>query len=180
MKYIPTSIVTYFKDIDFVKLYEEGKRIILTDLDNTLVSYYKPDAPQDLIEFNEYLRSLGFKIYIVSNNQYFRVKRFIKTFKVDGSLSHALKPWVFRVGAFLRYHKIKRDEAIFIGDQILTDIKVANLFHIDSILVRSLVRSSEKWYTKMNRKREAAIMKRILKQDPVKYYQIERLNQDNE
>ena len=42
--------------------------------------------------------------------------------------------------------------------QILTDIKVANLFHIDSILVRSLVRSSEKWYTKMNRKREAAIM----------------------
>lgn len=176
MKYIPTSIVTYFKDIDFVKLYEEGKRIILTDLDNTLVSYYKADAPADLTEFNKYLRDLGFKIYIISNNQVLRVKRFVKSFPVDGYLSHALKPWIFRVGAFLNRHKIKRDEAIFIGDQILTDIKVANLFHIDSILVRSLVRSSEKWYTKMNRKRETAIMKRIQKQDPVKYAQIERLN----
>ena len=30
LKYIPTAIQMYFKEIDFVKLYEQGKRIILT------------------------------------------------------------------------------------------------------------------------------------------------------
>ena len=49
LKYIPTAIQMYFKEIDFVKLYEQGKRIILTDLDNTLVSYYRISAPKDLI-----------------------------------------------------------------------------------------------------------------------------------
>ena len=175
LKYIPTAIQMYFKEIDFVKLYEQGKRIILTDLDNTLVSYYRISAPKDLIEFNTYLRNLGFKIYVVSNNHYFRVKKFVKTFKVDGFLSHAFKPRLWRIIPFLYKHHIKKDETVFIGDQILTDIRIANRLHIDSILVKSLVRSSEKWYTKVNRLREAAILQKIKLEDPQKFEQIERL-----
>ena len=53
MKYIPTSIVTYFKDIDFVKLYEQGKRIILTDLDNTLISYKEEEPTEALFKWKE-------------------------------------------------------------------------------------------------------------------------------
>ncbi len=178
LKYIPTAIQMYFREIDFVKLYEQGKRIILTDLDNTLVSYYRLNAPQELTDFNAYLRKLGFKIYIVSNNHSIRVKKFIKTFPVDGYLARAHKPRLWRVNPFIHRNHINKDETVFIGDQILTDIKVANRLHIDSILVKSLVRSSEKWYTKVNRLREAAILQKIKIEDPVKFEQIERLNEN--
>ena len=175
MKYIPTYIVTKFLDINFTKLYESGKRIILTDLDNTLVSYFESIPNNDLIKLNSLLREMGFKIYIISNNNHQRVETFIKEFKVDGYLSHAYKPYAFKLNSFLRKNNLNKQDIIFIGDQLLTDIKCANKAKLDSVLVKSLSRSSEKWYTTINRKREKFILRRIKKIDINKYEEIERL-----
>ena len=38
-KFIPTIYKETVFDVDYTKLYESGIRLILTDLDNTLVSY---------------------------------------------------------------------------------------------------------------------------------------------
>ena len=40
-KYIPTKLALSVYDIDYNELYANGKRIILFDLDNTLISYYE-------------------------------------------------------------------------------------------------------------------------------------------
>ena len=49
------------------------------------------------------------------------------------------------------------------GDQILTDILCANRVGIESILVKTIDKSSQKWYTNINRLREKYIVKKLVK-----------------
>ena len=58
---------------------------------------------------------------------------------------------------------IKKEETIFVGDQILTDILCANRVGIDSILVKTIDKKSQKWYTNINRLREKYIIKKLVK-----------------
>ena len=50
-----------------------------------------------------------------------------------------------------------------IGDQLVTDVLCANNVGVDSILVKSISRESEKFYTVINRLREPLIIKRFAK-----------------
>lgn len=82
MKYIPTFVVTKFTDIDFDTLYAKGKRIILTDLDNTLINYHKSTPSKELILLNEKLHKMGFTIYIISNNSKKELMNSVKNLKL--------------------------------------------------------------------------------------------------
>ena len=53
-----------------------------------------------------------------------------------------------------------------IGDQLVTDILCANNVGVESILVKSISRESEKLYTIINRWREPFIIKRYWKKNP--------------
>ena len=178
MKYLPTIVVQRFSNIDFDKLYSENIRIILTDLDNTLIDYFVKEPTEELIKLSEYLHQKGFKIYIISNNSKKRIERFIEKFKVDGYLAKALKPGKTKVNKYIKKNDIDKEKTIFIGDQLLTDIKCANKVGIKSVLVRSVSRKSEKWYTRLNRMRETFVMRKIKKVDPKIYLEIERLNKN--
>lgn len=162
-KYIPNYLAKSIYDIDYVKLYDNGKRIILFDLDNTLAPYDDVVPTEKQIELNTVLRKLGFKIYIISNNHQNRTKLYTNTFVVDDYLVLAHKPFTYKIKRFLKKKNINYNESIWIGDQLLTDISCANKLEIESVLVSSISRSSEKWYTKMNRKREKKVLKKIAK-----------------
>ena len=69
LKYIPTKIALSVFDINYNELYASGKRIILFDLDNTLVSYYEDEPNEKLIDLGNMLLSIGFKVYVLSNKQ---------------------------------------------------------------------------------------------------------------
>ena len=75
-KFIPKIIVETVYDIDFNKLYEQGKRYILFDLDNTLLPYDIPYAHDKLRNLLNDIRNIGFEIMIVSNNSSDRVSKF--------------------------------------------------------------------------------------------------------
>lgn len=165
-KYIPTSLAKSVYEIDFVTLYDKGKRVILFDLDNTLATYddITPTAKQ--LELNQKLKQIGYQIYIISNNHDKRVKLFTQEFVVDGYLVHARKPFTKKLAAYIDQNKLLKATIILIGDQLVTDIACANKLGLDSILVKSISRSTEKWYTKINRSREKAIIKKITKENP--------------
>lgn len=165
LKYIPTYCVNSVYDIDFSKLYELGKRIILTDLDNTLISYRINEAPVKLKELNSKLKKIGFSIFVVSNNNDGRIVEFSKSFCLDGYLTKAGKPKANKINNFILEQNFKKEEIIFIGDQLVTDIKAANNANLDSILVKTIDTKSQKWYTKINRLREKKIIREIIKYD---------------
>ena len=55
-KFIPNEFHDSFFDIDFKKLYDDGLRLILSDLDNTLISY------DDIKPTKRILDKFGWKI----------------------------------------------------------------------------------------------------------------------
>lgn len=165
-KYLPTFVFSSIYDIDFNKLYAEGKRIIISDLDNTLLPYYQKDATHELVNWKHQLDLIGFKLFIITNNDDERIKRLLLTFNIDGYLTKAHKPSPKKLEAFLNEHGFNLDEVIFLGDQLVTDIACANNLGIDSILVKTIDTKHQKWYTKINRLREKKILKQIHKLNP--------------
>ena len=175
MKYIPNYVYKTIYDIDFDTLYASGKRIILSDLDNTIAGYDELEASEKCIEWNKILKEQGFKIYLVSNNNDTRIKKFSIKFQIDGYLSKARKPFTKRLEKFLKENNIKKEEVISIGDQIVTDIVGFNSLGVDTILVKTINQKKQKWYTKINRSREKRILRKIKKVDCVKHNQIKEL-----
>ena len=169
MSYIPTYVFKTVYDIDFNKLYDEGKRIILFDIDNTLLSYKELTPHTKLIELNKKLLDMGFKIYLVSNNNGQRIEMIKEKFLISGFIAKAKKPNPNKMKQFLEKNGFDLNTVIGVGDQILTDILAFNRLKIDSVLVKSIDRSTEHWYTKVNRMREARILRKIAKIDSEKY-----------
>ena len=77
------------------------------------------------------------------------------------------KPFAHKVKKFLKNNNINDyNEIIMIGDQLVTDILCANNVGVESILIKSISRESEKLYTIVNRWREPYIVKRIARKNP--------------
>ena len=182
-KYIPKKLALSVYDIDYNELYASGKRIILFDLDNTLISYYESVPNKKLINFGNDLLSMGFHVYVLSNNKGKRINTFMETFPATGSGNLMKKPFPQKVKKFLKNHNHNNyDEIVMIGDQLVTDILCANNVGVDSILVKSISRDSEKLYTVVNRWREPLIVKRYSKKNPEyasKIYEIIKKEKNN-
>lgn len=175
IKYLPTYMSATIYDIDFAKLYALNKKNIIMDLDNTLIPYSKCEADVALSKWHQQLKATGFNLYIASNNNDKRIIKFSKTFPLDGYLTKAGKPKAAKLLLFMKEHGLKPEETIMLGDQILTDIAGANNAGIDSILVTSIDKSSQKWYTKINRIRETKIIKKLYKIDSAKAKELENI-----
>ena len=74
--------------IDFKKLYKDGYRGILFDIDNTLVPHGAPADERAIALFKE-LKHIGFTTCLISNNKEPRVKSFCD--KVDSD-------YIFKAG----------------------------------------------------------------------------------
>lgn len=155
--FIPNEYHKTIHDIDLIKLYDLGKRLILTDLDNTLVGYDILLPTNEIIEFKQKCDKIGFKLIIISNNKEPRVKKFADMLNVEYAFK-AKKP-------FKRsYRKItkgyKKDEVIIIGDQLLTDILGGNRMKFYTILVDVINYSNEQFKTRINRFFERILLRR--------------------
>ena len=172
-KYIPRICAETVYDIDYDKLYSEGKRFILFDLDNTLLPYDVAYADEKLKTFFVKLQDMGFKVIIFSNNSGKRVSIFCDDVNLE-YITSAKKP--LKTG-FKKAMKLincrNKSEMIAVGDQLLTDILGANRFGIDCALVKTIKKSSQKWYTRLNRLSEKSVLKRVKKYDSLKYSEIE-------
>ena len=161
--YLPSEHKKDLFAIDFTTLKEKGFTTLFFDLDNTIADYDTIYPSDEMKSFFNTLKELGFDIHILSNNKGKRVKRFEESLNVKAY--HSLyKPFLFRLKKHLLIDKLEKDKIVWIGDQLVTDIKCANKLNIYSILVNALNKDSEKWYTRLfNRKIERNKLKRIKK-----------------
>ena len=120
-------------DIDYKGLYDRGFRAILFDIDNTLTTH-GTKADSSNVAFFKNLRDIGFKTCLISNNKEKRVQPFAK--KVGSPyIFKANKPAKSGFLKALNLLEVKKEQALFVGDQIFTDILGANNAGIYSILV---------------------------------------------
>ena len=129
-------------DIDFKKLYEEGIRGIIFDVDNTLVPHGAP-ADERAKELFERLHDMGFKSVLLSNNKEPRVKSFSEAVRWADYIYKGGKPGK---GGYLKAMKIMDTDlrsTVFIGDQLFTDVWGAKRTGIRNILVHQIDKKEE-------------------------------------
>ena len=132
--FYPCEYVESVFSIDYNKLYNKGYRGIIFDIDNTLVPHGN-DSTQEIDELFTEIHNLGLKTLLLSNNGEKRIKKFNENIN-SLYICNSDKPKVGNYLKAIEMLNIKKEEAIFIGDQIFTDIYGANRSGIDNILVR--------------------------------------------
>ena len=117
--------------IDYADLYRKGYRGVIFDIDNTLALHGAP-ATKEAVAFFDSLRKIGFSTCLLSNNQKPRVAPFADAV---GSIyiENAHKPSVKNYLEACRRMGVRKEEVIFVGDQLFTDVygaKRAGIYHI--------------------------------------------------
>lgn len=120
--------------ISYQKLWDQGIRGILYDIDNTLVPDNAPADSHSEALFHQ-LHAIGFRTCLVSNNKEPRVLPFAEAVQSE-AVCRAHKPAAAGYLEGVRRMGIHPEQALFIGDQIFTDIWGANNAGIRNFLVR--------------------------------------------
>lgn len=134
--FFPDEIQESSYDIDYKKLYDEGVRGLIYDIDNTLVMHGAP-ANEKAIKLFENLKEIGFDIVLLSNNKEERVKNFNK----DVNVHYFYKAGKPKKSGYLAAMKVMGTDinsTVFIGDQLFTDVWGAKRCGIRNILVKPI------------------------------------------
>lgn len=146
------------EDIPFAILKENGIKLLLVDIDNTLLRYKEQQVEQRIEESVKKWKR-DFQIVLFSNGSKKRVKKVAEQLRVP-FVACALKPWRRNFLKVLKEWKVEPCEAAIIGDQLLTDIKGGNRVGITTILINPLS-NKDAFLTSMNRKREERAFKKM-------------------
>lgn len=160
-KLYPTYYVKTVYDIDYDKLFNDGIRGLIFDIDNTLVPYYIEEGDEKLINHFTQLQERGFKISLVSNGKKERVTRFNDKLKLY-AYPKANKPGIKNLLRAMKIMNTTRETTAMIGDQIFTDVWAANRAGMVGILVEP-VSEKDEWITGIKRGIEGRIIKKYLK-----------------
>lgn len=135
-KFYPGEYVDSTYGIDFDNLYREGYRGIIFDIDNTLVPHGAP-ADAKAKELFSHLKELGFSCCLLSNNKEPRVKMFNDQVQVR-YIFKAGKPKRGGYEDAMQLMGTDKENTLFVGDQIFTDVYGANRVGLRTILVKPI------------------------------------------
>lgn len=163
--FIPSEFVRSVFHITPEFLKDKGIKGIITDLDNTLVEWDRPDATPKLIEWFKGMKEAGIQVTIVSNNNEMRVQSFADPLGIP-FIFKARKPLGKAFRQALQIMSVKKAEVVVIGDQLLTDVFGGNRQKIHTILVIPVAKS-DGFVTKFNRMVERKIFRYLDKKGQV-------------
>lgn len=122
--------------IPFEKLYEEGYRGVIFDIDNTLVPHGAP-ADERAKKLFVRLREIGFSSCLISNNQEARVKMFNEEIGTN-YIYNAHKPSTKNYKKAMEIMGTDLSNTVFVGDQLFTDVWGAKRTGVHNILVKPI------------------------------------------
>ena len=135
-KFFPDEYMASTYVIPFEKLYEEGYRGVIFDIDNTLVPHGAP-ADERAKKLFARLKDIGFKSCLLSNNQEPRVKMFNQDIQTN-YIYNAHKPSTKNYFKAMERMGTQTDNTLFVGDQLFTDVWGAKRTGIHNILVKPI------------------------------------------
>ncbi|HWL13417.1 MAG TPA: YqeG family HAD IIIA-type phosphatase [Ureibacillus sp.] len=146
---LPREFVTTVFEITPEKLAALGIKGVITDLDNTLIEWDRPDATEEIATWMKLMQDAGIRVIIASNNNQERVKKFAEPLGIP-FIARARKPLGAAYYAAMKEIRLKSNEVAMVGDQLLTDIMGANRLKLYTFLVRP-VAESDGFVTLFNR-----------------------------
>lgn len=135
-RFYPSEYVDSTYGIDFEKLYREGYRGVLFDIDNTLVPHGAP-ADKRAEKLFHRLQKLGMESCLISNNKIGRVEGFANQVGTK-FIENAHKPATKNYLRAMERMGTDTKNTVFVGDQLFTDVYGANRAGIRTILVKPI------------------------------------------
>ena len=135
-RFYPGEYVDSTYEIDFDRLYEDGYRGVIFDIDNTLVPHGAP-ADERACALFAHLKELGYHCMLLSNNKEPRVKMFNDAVQVS-YIYKAGKPNPANYRKAMEQMGTDEKNTLFVGDQIFTDVYGANRTGIRTIMVKPI------------------------------------------
>lgn len=171
-KFVPDKYFKSIYDINYESLKNSGITCLIFDLSNTIAPDSLKTPTRKMKDLFEDLKSMDFKLIILSNKLKKDVTPFKELLCVDSSYL-SFKPFKKKYKKIMRLYNLKNSEVACIGDQLFFDILGANRMKLLSILVNP-ISTDEFAVTKLNRKLENIVINKLTKKDLFKrgrYYE---------
>lgn len=144
--FFPTRYVASLDRVSVRDLVGQGVRCVLLDRDNTCVPRDTKAAPPEVVAWLDEVHAAGIRTCMVSNNFHSGEAEQSAAELGCDVVHHAMKPAPFAIWAALAKEGVPAEQAVLIGDQMLTDVAAGNLAGVPTILVRPQSRT-DMWYT---------------------------------
>lgn len=135
---VPRGVYPSVTDISPQALAERGIKLVLADLDNTLVPYKVTQPPPELTAWKEELESCGIRLFLLSNSRKpGRAQKFAEKLGIPFQ-GHSGKP---KKAGYLRAMErmgVTPEQTVMVGDQIFTDTLGANNAGVIPLLVEPI------------------------------------------
>ena len=119
-------------------LARRGFRLLLADLDNTLVPYGVPLPDERLKQWRDDLAAHGVTLFILSNNRHEdRPRIFAEALEVR-YIGHAGKPKTSSFYRAMEQLGVIKDQTAIVGDQVFTAVLGGNRAGVSTILVQPI------------------------------------------
>lgn len=135
-RFYPDEYVDSAYGIDFERLYENGFRGIVFDIDNTLVPHGAP-ADERSIRLMKRLSGIGYQVMMLSNNKEPRVKLFCDA-AGTAYIYKANKPFAANYKKAMEQMGTTPAATLFVGDQLFTDVWGAKKAGMTAYLVKPI------------------------------------------
>lgn len=125
-------------DITGAALRRRGIKLLLADLDNTLVPYGVPLPDQRLKDWRDALAAHGVTLFVLSNNRRESRPRIFSEGLEVPYIGHAGKPKTPSFFKAMEQQGVTPAETAIVGDQIFTDVLGGNRAGVTTILVEPI------------------------------------------
>ncbi len=157
--FTPNQYIKNYNELDIKGLKQQGIKLLICDIDNTLVAHDEAHPNADVYRFVDKVINSGLKFCFISNNSKERVELFAKSLKVK-TYHFAKKPLKITYRKILKDYGLNANQVACIGDQIMTDVLGGNRMKIYTILTAPLV-LRDITSTKVNRVFENQVFKQL-------------------
>ena len=135
---IPRGVYPSVTDISPKALAGKGVKLVLADLDNTLVPYKVAEPPAAVIAWKEALEAQGLRLFLLSNSRRpGRAQQFAERLGIPYQ-GHSGKPKRAGYRRAMERMGAAPEETVMVGDQIFTDILGANRAGVTPLLVKPI------------------------------------------
>ncbi len=135
--FLPDVYTDTVYDIDPLSLKGSGVRLVLLDIDNTLVTYDDPKPTESVLAWFRGLEECGIKIAFISNNNEERVALFNSELGFFAAWD-SKKPSKKNYLKAIEHYGLTVSDSAVIGDQVFTDVWSAKLTGCRSYLVKPI------------------------------------------
>lgn len=135
---IPTHVCGSIYDVDWPALAKEGVKLVLADLDNTLIPYSRSLPDDALRAWKQELEELGLTLFVLSNSRRsHRCPNFCEALGVPFR-RHSGKPSTKGFVETMDRYGVTPAQTVMLGDQIFTDTLGANRAGVRVWLVKPI------------------------------------------